>query len=41
VSKENAVIANEIIESKILFLRDKKVILDKDLASLYMSKLEI
>jgi hypothetical protein len=33
--KNLSLIPQEVIENKILFLRDRKVILDKDLASLY------
>jgi hypothetical protein len=33
--EENRLVPEEIIEGKILFLRGKKVILDRDLAALY------
>ncbi len=35
MSEEKSIIANEVIERKILFIRNKKVILGSDLAELY------
>jgi hypothetical protein len=35
MSKLNSIVPNEILETKIFLIRDKKVMLDKDLAYLY------